>query len=770
MEILPFEEVERVPGAKMQRGGATCLQQYGCYNISTPAHGFSEDSSDEEDYLAPLVPKSEEGSVCCVCGENIPLLNKLIEHFKTHTAEVYCHLCQTKFGRVMSLALHLKNAHPRQSFMCGICRTLFRCSWNLNGHMEKHQKDAMQVKPVIKMEPTEEISIKENERYVALRDHSYCVSDQAVTNLTCRNRIDSDSTNQESHIKTEAERLPVTEKQNDTCNLSQSEKEHLSFRLKEENEDENGLGETVVYEVTAEEEIGLMEDDQSTDTDDDVNPDSLPPGDTAYNPDEDCSSEPDDSDSKSSSCDRHRKKKTRKMQTPNSKKPANRNLKSADIAEKFGFQSDSPFCCYGKFANLGKHMDDCRNKLRSACRLCNTVCENEKLLLKHMAEKHSAAGYICSRCHSVFPRLDGFKNHVCLRRTTGAVNLPAAQVTKMPVVPLSNRPSACALYTNQNPSKVIKMTPTANTISPAPVPPPVVLQPLLRTTPLVPAKVTNLVPQVVAVPQTLIRPHFPQMKVPVHVRPVVRPLIPNLSRMTLRIPTASNPPFPSQVVVSFSPTVNVSAPCLVSANRPVLRQAPLANIRPAPVNVPLMTSVTYPTLVSALTENSKPQVPAPLHIVAMFVNQSSTEALQKRLEQSWRSKTIFPCRHCGAVSRQPSLKVRHRYLHRGSRLYRCQCGRSFQRQLHLLRHQVQHAESVRFVCARCGNTFEGAHKLTWHKQKRRNGRRCAKKKCKVAFDCSCGQMFTRPSALLWHMLKNSKLSKHMRKKSQSVSV
>uniref|UniRef100_A0A8C2FNY5 C2H2-type domain-containing protein n=1 Tax=Cyprinus carpio TaxID=7962 RepID=A0A8C2FNY5_CYPCA len=315
------------------------------------------------------------------------------------------------------------------------------------------------------------------------------------------------------------------------------------------------------------------------------------------------------------------------------------------------------------------------------------------------------------------------------------MNLPATLVTQLP---LSGqiRPSAPALYTIQNSIKMIKIAQTVNKISPAPDPPHLTLQQLLQTTPLVPAKTTDLVPQFVAVPQTLIRPHFPQSscvarpKVPILIPSVVRPLMPNLARMTLRIPTPSNPPFPSQVVVSFSPTVNVSAPCLVSANRPVLRQTPLANIRPLPVNVPLMTSVTCPTLVS----------------------------------------TIFPCRHCGAVSRQPSLKVRHRYLHRGSRLYRCQCGRSFQRQLHLLRHQVQHAESVRFVCAQCGNTFEGAHKLTWHKRKHRNGKQCVKKKCKAAFDCSCGQMFTRPSALLWHMLKNSKLSKPTQKNSQSVSV
>ncbi len=734
--------------------------------------------------MTPLEPKSEEGSVCCVCGENIPLLNKLIEHFQTHTAEVYCHLCRTTFGRVMSLALHLKNAHPRKSFICGICRALFRCTWHLNGHMETHRKDAMEVKPVVKMEPTEEIGTKENIRYsdmrkIILRDHSYCVSDQAATNDPCKKRIDNDtnSTNQVSHIKTETERLPIIDKQNDTCQA-----EHLSLRLKEENEDENGLGETTVREVAAEEEIGLMEDDQSNDTDDDVNPDSLPPGDTAYNPGEDFSSEPDDSDSRSSSYGCNRKKKRRKKQTPDSKKPANRNLESVDIAEKFGFQSDSPFCCYGKFANLGKHKDECRNKLRFACCLCNIVCENKELLLKHTTEKHSAAGYICALCHSVFPRLDSFKNHVCLRRT-GGMNLPATLVTQLPVVPLSDssgqvRPSAPAFYTNQNSNKMIKITPTnsANKISSVP-PPTLMLQPLLQTTPLFPAKVTDLVPQVVAVPQTFIRPHFPQIscvtrpKVPVRIPPVVRPLMLNLASMTLCIPNTSNPPFPSRVVVSFSPTVNVSAPCLVSANRPVLRRTPLANIRPLPVNVPLKSA----TLVSAPTEHNQLQVPpaqvqAPLQTVAMRVNQSKDLALQKPLEQSWRSKTIYPCRHCGAVSRQLSLKVRHRYLHRGSRLYRCQCGRSFQRQLHLLRHQVQHAESVRFVCARCGNTFEGAHKLTWHKQKHRNSRRCVKKKCKAAFDCSCGLMFTRPSALLWHMLKNSKLSKRTRKNSQSVSV
>ncbi|XP_059363787.1 uncharacterized protein LOC132103018 [Carassius carassius] len=680
--------------------------------------------------------------------------------------------------------------------------------WLLNGHMEKHQKDTMEVKPVVKMEETDEISIKDAIKYTDMRkttlwDHSYCVSEQVATNDACKatqKRIDN-STNQASHIKTETERLPVTDKQNDifsfsSCLLSQSEQEHLSFRLKEENDIEDGLGETAACEVAAEEEIGLTEDDESAVTDDKVNPDSLPPGDTAYIPDVDLSSDPDDSDSRSSSYDSHRKKKRRKKQTPGRKRPANRNLGSVDIAKKFGFQSDSPFCCYGKFANLGKHMDDCRNKLRFACCLCRMVCEHEELLLKHMTEKHPSAGYVCAYCHNVFSRQDSFKNHVCLRRPTGSIKLPATPVTQLPVVPLSAsssqvRPSATALYTNQNPIQIIKITQTVNKVSTTPDPTPaettlgsakaLTLHQLLQATPVIPAKVTDLVPQVVAVPKTLVRPHFPlsscvpRPKVPVLLSSVVRPLIPNPARMTLRIPTPSNPPLPAQVVVSFSPTVNVFTPRLVSANRPVLRKTPPVNIRPLPVNIPLMTSVTCPTLVRSLIGNNQPQIPpaqvkAPLQIVGMFVNRSRDLALQKRLKQSWRSKTIFSCRHCGVISRQPSLRVRHRYLHRGSRLYRCQCGRSFQRQLHLLRHQVQHAESVRFVCARCGNTFEGAHKLTWHKRKHRNGRRCAKKKCMTAFDCSCGQMFTRPSALLWHMLKNSNLSNRTRKNSQSVSV
>ncbi|XP_026769369.3 uncharacterized protein si:dkey-79d12.4 [Pangasianodon hypophthalmus] len=158
-----------------------------------------------------------------------------------------------------------------------------------------------------------------------------------------------------------------------------------------------------------------------------------------------------------------------------------------------------------------------------------------------------------------------------------------------------------------------------------------------------------------------------------------------------------------------------------------------------------------------------PSSQGPLKIVAMFVNQSKELALQKRMRQSWRSKAVFPCRQCGAVSRQFSLGVRHRYQHRGPRLHRCQCGRAFQQRMHLLRHQVQHAEATRYVCAACGQMFCGTQQLACHRPLFRitpsNRKKQANKECRNMFQCYCGHSFTRPAALLWHMLKNSKARK-----------
>lgn len=156
-----------------------------------------------------------------------------------------------------------------------------------------------------------------------------------------------------------------------------------------------------------------------------------------------------------------------------------------------------------------------------------------------------------------------------------------------------------------------------------------------------------------------------------------------------------------------------------------------------------------------------PSQPMPT-ILAMFENDSHRLALMKRMNSSWRSKAPYPCRQCGAVLRQPSLIISHRYLHRGHRSHKCPCGRAFKHRLHLLRHCIQHAEAISYICVSCGDTFTGAKLLAQHlkggsPKKPPSGctwKRKVKRTCRMPFTCDCGELFPRPSAYIWHQLKN----------------
>lgn len=147
-------------------------------------------------------------------------------------------------------------------------------------------------------------------------------------------------------------------------------------------------------------------------------------------------------------------------------------------------------------------------------------------------------------------------------------------------------------------------------------------------------------------------------------------------------------------------------------------------------------------------------------IMALFENGSHNIALMKRLNTGWRFKAPHPCRQCGTIFRQPFLTISHRYRHRGQRSHHCQCGRAFKHRLHLLRHCVQHAESLNYICVNCGETFTGAKQLAKHitgtigKMSHSGQKQEGKKKCKVPFTCDCGQNFFRPSAYIWHQLRN----------------
>lgn len=169
-------------------------------------------------------------------------------------------------------------------------------------------------------------------------------------------------------------------------------------------------------------------------------------------------------------------------------------------------------------------------------------------------------------------------------------------------------------------------------------------------------------------------------------------------------------------------------------------------------------------------EPAKPtSAPAPT-ILAMFENGSHDLARTKRMNMGWRSKAPLPCRQCGAIFRQPSLIISHRYLHRGQRSHQCQCGRTFKHQLHLLRHCVQHAETVSYICASCGETLLGARLLEEHirgksGKRSRSGHKWkprVKRKCRAPLTCDCGQLFFRPSAFIWHQLRNRTKTKPLK--------
>ncbi|XP_038568436.1 zinc finger protein 62 homolog [Micropterus salmoides] len=218
--------------------------------------------------------------------------------------------------------------------------------------------------------------------------------------------------------------------------------------------------------------------------------------------------------------------------------------------------------------------------------------------------------------------------------------------------------------------------------------------------------------------------------------------------------------------------------CLASAVAPVGSGNDGSLCRPT--NQPLShlsahssVPIDAPDTTPATAASDPVSAPMPT-IMAMFENDSQDVALMKRMNTGWRSKAPYPCRQCGAILRQPSLIICHRYLHRGHRSHQCQCGRAFRHRLHLLRHCVQHAEAVSYICVSCGGTFTGAKLLAEHmrgrsQKKSRSGRtwKCKdKRNSRMPFTCDCGQHFFRPSAYIWHQLQNRTKTKHLKKPSK----
>ncbi|XP_035480895.2 zinc finger protein 574 [Scophthalmus maximus] len=229
---------------------------------------------------------------------------------------------------------------------------------------------------------------------------------------------------------------------------------------------------------------------------------------------------------------------------------------------------------------------------------------------------------------------------------------------------------------------------------------------------------------------------------------------------------------------SFGPGRLPAPLCIASAAAPVGlgkdgAQSELSHHPPSRLSAPLFVTpgATDTTPATAAPDTVCPPLPT---VIAMFENDSQDVALTKRMNTGWRAKVPYTCRQCGAILRQPSFIISHRYLHRGHRSHRCQCGRAFKHRLHLLRHCVQHAEAISYICVSCGETFIGARLLAEHmktkSQKKsphcgRTRRRKVKRKCRMPFTCDCGQLFLRPSAFIWHQLQNWTKTKQLKKRS-----
>ncbi|KAM9852307.1 uncharacterized protein ACBR49_005398 [Aulostomus maculatus] len=393
-------------------------------------------------------------------------------------------------------------------------------------------------------------------------------------------------------------------------------------------------------------------------------------------------------------------------------------------------------CGRGPFKSMKLHRLHCSGiRVKYLCSLCKMLFPSEECLKEHLVLL-----YACETCGHVFSHKNLYHKHECPKGNNSPIVLFCSQ----------SMPKACnickALFTSEQ----------------------------------------TLLNHVTSVHTSVVKTKL--CNTPHPTASAVRGVLPGVSGTAAQSATSSsrhllvssstvsqNPSTDKQFIngkLSAGQTCSrppVLKPSPSSLTAPPYEQRPLAAAAaPVTSGLPIGQAATRPpshfsapSFVSPGTTAATP-LPAPTPtIMAMFANDSQEVALMKRMNTGWRSKATYPCRQCGAIFRQPSLIISHRYLHRGRRSHLCQCGRAFKHRLHLLRHRVQHAEAVSYICVNCGETFTGAKHLAkhmkgkfWKKSTSSKRKHKVKRKCRVPFTCDCGQLFFRPSAYIWHQIKN----------------
>lgn len=378
------------------------------------------------------------------------------------------------------------------------------------------------------------------------------------------------------------------------------------------------------------------------------------------------------------------------------------------------------FCGRGPFRSLKIHLRHCTVKGKHRCSLCKELFETETSL-----NEHFMLLYTCEVCGQVFSQEKSYHDHQC----------PKASKSPLVLFCSESLPKACnickSFFTSQktllNHVNKVHMSVVSTKVC-------IIAKPSTVTNKNVSHGVNGSAAQA-------------YLRSPVIGSQVINGKL-RVDQASAGSPTAVVKPVPS--VSTTSPLTDTSPIpiCLISAPKDGTSGRPTSQnfSSPSPSNVA-----------------SDPVSPPMPTILALFENGSHKISLMKRMNTGWRFKAPHPCRQCGIIFRQPSLIISHRYRHRGRRSHKCQCGRAFKHRLHLLRHCVQHAETVNYICVSCGETFTGANLLAQHingksGNKSRSGRKCklkVKRTCTVPFTCDCGQHFFRPSAYIWHQLQNN---------------
>ncbi|XP_041082743.1 zinc finger protein 628 [Polyodon spathula] len=725
---------------------------------------------------------------CRECGRSFPSSSELALHLREHQPEMTCNMCRVVFRRVPSLRLHLSNAHRDASLRCR-CGQAFATVWDFNLHLATHYSRrelchmpcptyaklgqhrlmhaarppgyqperlvgrAMETatppttqagspsRPIEEPEAAPETPSTQREGWGghAYVDNgkrkNFAVVVRSINSVTLRFPRDSVAEeNRDKKIHVVVVRN-VTGKKTEGIKQEEGEGDREGRRAQvqgyraienpaeEEEEDVKPDVSSLMPllpaapsrpalllqdNLKAEEGscLPVLPDpalgDSETESIAESNPvlpestsdsDSLPEGDSEFNPGEISDASSDSFSSGNSSGSSYRPGKRRgsscvgggaggnqprwfqKPQRPIQPNPSSTAAPpAADVASASRTASTykCPHCgiAYSSPSLMQRHAQSCPERpVAVACELCSLTFPSQNSLIQHKAQAHHCVRmYACHLCREVFPDFVIFSRHAC--PSLDSPSAPRQRPTSTPVPSVVHDARA-------SPAVVLG--------SPPPPPPP---------------------PPQTTTPQVLLQPPAPEPNVATDAHPISQTLL-----------TTS--------IASSSPSPN-------------------PNPNPAPDPEPLKILGLYVNLSKESTPEGGPLAP-------------STPAPRCCLPRG----VLFECRQCGASSHQPSLPVRHRYLHRGPRAHRCQCGKAFTRSLHLLRHQVRHAESSRYICGPCGATFTGATRLAQHKKRKRRRRRRKRKgarrrACQDPFRCICGLPFKKPAAYLWHKLKNRK--------------